>query len=137
MKRRSFLKKASLTGVAVAVGSNLIAKNAREEEKSDSLYDGVAKDFPIVISTWNVPNATLKAGELLELGYSSIDAVEQGCMIEEADAKNQSVGYGGRPDRDGNVTLDACIMNKNGDYGAVVYMQNIVHAISVARVIIL
>ena len=37
------------------------------------------------------------------------------------------------PDRDGNVTLDACIMNKNGDYGAVVYMQNIVHAISVAR----
>ena len=37
MKRRSFLKKASLTGVAVAVGSNLIAKNAREEEKSDSL----------------------------------------------------------------------------------------------------
>ena len=67
MKRRSFLKKASLTGVAVAVGSNLIAKNAREGEKSDSLYDGVAKDFPIVISTWNVPNATLKAGELLEL----------------------------------------------------------------------
>ena len=46
-------------------------------------------------------------------------------MIEEADIKNQSVGFGGRPDRDGNVTLDACIMNKKGDYGAVVYMQNI------------
>lgn len=133
MKRRSFLKKASLTGVAVVVGSNLIAKNDSEEEKLDSLYGAVAKNFPIVISTWNVPNATSKAGELLELGYSSLDAVEQGCMIEEADTKNQSVGIGGRPDRDGNVTLDACIMNKKGDYGAVVYMQNIVHAISIAR----
>ena len=133
MERRSFLKKASLTGVAVAIGSNLIAKNESEQEKSDSLYGGVAKNFPIVISTWNVPNATSKAGELLELGYSSLDAVEQGCMIEEADTKNQSVGIGGRPDRDGNVTLDACIMNKKGDYGAVVYMQNIVHAISIAR----
>ena len=49
MKRRSFLKKASLTGFAVAVGSNLIAKTAREKEKSDSLHGGVAKNFPIVI----------------------------------------------------------------------------------------
>ena len=133
MKRRKFLKRASLTGIGVAVGSNLIAKNSKEHRESERLVSGVAKNFPIVISTWNTPNATLKAGELLEEGYSSLDAVEQGCMIEEADAKNQSVGYGGRPDRDGNVTLDACIMNKNGDYGAVVYMQNIVHAISVAR----
>lgn len=133
MKRRKFLKRASLTGIGVAVGSNLIAKNSKEHKESEHLISGVTKNFPIVISTWNTPNATLKAGELLEEGYSSLDAVEQGCMIEEADAKNQSVGYGGRPDRDGNVTLDACIMNKNGDYGAVVYMQNIVHAISVAR----
>ena len=86
--------------------------------------DGVARIYGL---------SNAQAGELLELGYSSIDAVEQGCMIEEADIKNQSVGFGGRPDRDGNVTLDACIMNKKGDYGAVVYMQNIVHAISIAR----
>ena len=36
-------------------------------------------------------------------------------MIEEADENNQTVGVGGRPDRDGNVTLYACIMDKNKD----------------------
>jgi N4-(beta-N-acetylglucosaminyl)-L-asparaginase len=80
-----------------------------------------------------VPNASNKAGLVLDKGKSAIDAIEQGCMIEEANAEGQSVGLGGLPDRDGNVTLDACIMNKEGNYGAVVYMQNIVHAISVAR----
>ena len=53
--------------------------------------------------------------------------------IEEADVNNQSVGKGGRPDRDGNVTLDACIMDSKGNCGAVVYMQNVTHAVSVAR----
>ncbi len=54
-------------------------------------------------------------------------------MIEEANAEGQSVGKGGLPDRDGNVTLDACIMNKHGNCGSVVYLQNVTHAISVAR----
>jgi hypothetical protein len=59
--------------------------------------------------------------------------VEQGCRIEEADETGQTVGKGGLPDRDGNVTLDACIMDKHGNCGAVVYLQNVVHAVSVAR----
>ncbi|MEP1015520.1 isoaspartyl peptidase/L-asparaginase family protein, partial [Maribacter dokdonensis] len=42
-------------------------------------------------------------------------------------------GNGGRPDRDGNVTLDACIMDKDGNCGAVLAMQNIANPISVAR----
>src|SRR5690554_6576645 len=44
-----------------------------------------------------------------------------------------AVGYGGLPDRDGNVSLDACIMDEKGNYGSVVFLQNIVNAISVAR----
>ena len=54
-------------------------------------------------------------------------------MVEEADVDNQTVGIGGRPDRDGNVTLDACIMDKDSNCGAVLCMQNIAHPISVAR----
>lgn len=87
----------------------------------------------MVIATWDVPNATARAWELLSEGKSSLDAVEQGVMVEEADENNQSVGKGGRPDRDGNVTLDACIMDKDGRCGSVVYLQNILHPISVAR----
>lgn len=62
-----------------------------------------------------------------------MDAVEQGVRVEEADVTNETVGKGGRPDRDGNVTLDACIIDKDGNCGSVVYLQNIVHPVSVAR----
>jgi len=135
MKRRKFLRNASLTGIGVAVGTSVLAKNSTEIDntKKATIYPNTAAKFPIVIATWNVPNATNKAGQVLDEGKSALDAIEQGCMIEEANEKGQSVGKGGLPDRDGNVTLDACIMNKEGNYGAVVYMQNIVHAISVAR----
>lgn len=57
----------------------------------------------------------------------------RGCNVEEEDPKNTSVGYGGFPDQDGIVSLDACIMDEKGNYGSVVFLQNIVHAISVAR----
>lgn len=135
MKRRKFLQNASLTGIGVAVGASVIAKNSTKNIVSEKITESLNSptNFPLVIATWDVPNASNKAGQVLDKGKSAIDAIEQGCMIEEANAKGQSVGLGGLPDRDGNVTLDACIMNKEGNYGAVVYMQNIVHAISVAR----
>ncbi|GGW29917.1 N(4)-(beta-N-acetylglucosaminyl)-L-asparaginase [Arenibacter certesii] len=88
---------------------------------------------PIAICTWNFMNATAKAWEVLEKGGSSLDAVEQGVMVEEADLNNETVGNGGRPDRDGRVTLDACIMDKDANCGAVLCMENIAHPISVAR----
>jgi N4-(beta-N-acetylglucosaminyl)-L-asparaginase len=93
----------------------------------------VTETRPIVIATWDVPNATEKAWEVLSSNGTSLDAVEQGVMVEEADVNNQSVGKGGRPDRDGNVTLDACIMDKDSRCGAVVYLQHFAHPVSVAR----
>ena len=133
MKRRNFIKNAALTGVGLAVGSSLsnCAEKTSTENKTATLSDKAS--LPLVIATWNVKNATAKAWEVLKNGKSALDAVEQGCMIEEANEKGQSVGKGGLPDRDGNVTLDACIMNKEGNCGSVVYLQNITHAVSVAR----
>ena len=135
MKRRKFIQRASLSGIGVAVGVSALAKNSNENKVIEKIAkpSSFTTDKPIVIATWNVPNATNKAGQVLEEGKSALDAIEQGCMAEESDATNQSVGLGGLPDRDGNVTLDACVMNKDGNYGSVVYMQNIVNAISVAR----
>lgn len=137
MKRRKFIQSAALTGLGLTVG---VALNACTDENKSTkeAVAGTAADttepvIPMVIATWNVPNATAKAWEVLQAGKSALDAVEQGVMVEEADVNNQSVGKGGLPDRDGNVTLDACIMNKEGDYGAVVCIENIKHPISVAR----
>ena len=89
--------------------------------------------IPVVIATWRFHNATKAAWEVLEKGGAAIDAIEAGCRVEEADQANTTVGKGGTPDRDGTVTLDACIMNQEGNYGAVVCMENIAHPISVAR----
>ncbi len=88
---------------------------------------------PVCIATWNFSNASKKAGEMLKAGAPALDAVEQGVMVEEADIRNTTVGKGGAPDREGNVTLDACIMDPAGNAGAVVYLKNNTHAVSVAR----
>jgi len=92
------------------------------------------KDHPIVVSTWGFgQQANAAAWEILKTGGRALDAVEAGVKIPEADPNNQSVGLGGRPDRDGHVTLDACIMDENYRCGAVLALEHIVHAISVAR----
>lgn len=91
---------------------------------------------PVVISTWKHGlQANEKAWEILEKGGSSLDAVQQGVMIAEADPENNTVGIGGYPDREGNVTLDACIMDSNNNCGAVACLQNIKHPIAVARLV--
>ncbi|MDY7396032.1 N(4)-(beta-N-acetylglucosaminyl)-L-asparaginase [Aureibaculum sp. 2210JD6-5] len=136
MKRRNFIKNASLSGVGLAIGTSLTncADKIDDKEADKKMAATVAEaSLPLVICTWNFSNATAKAWETLQSGKSALDAVEQGCRVEEADLKNTTVGNGASPDRDGNVTLDASIMNSQGDCGAVVYMQNITHAISVAR----
>jgi len=91
---------------------------------------------PIVISTWDFGIAANQAAwEVLKIGGRALDAVEQGVKIPEADLKNPTVGKGGYPDRDGFVTLDACIMDEFGNCGSVAALQNITHAISVARLV--
>ena len=66
-------------------------------------------------------------------GGSALDAVEIGVKVTESDPNNLSVGLGGLPDRDGNVTLDACVMNHKHECGAVAYLRDIENPISVAR----
>lgn len=91
---------------------------------------------PLVISTWRHGlAANEKAWEIISSGGLALDAVEQGVMVTEADPESQSVGYGGLPDREGIVTLDACIMDNDGNCGSVSFLQNIKHPISVARLV--
>ena len=87
-----------------------------------------------MISTWNHGLDANKAGwEVLKNGGSSLDAVEAGARVTESDVKNRSVGIGGMPDREGHVTLDACIMDGDGNCGSVMCLEHIMHPISVAR----
>ena len=77
-----------------------------------------------------LPRPRLK---VIENGGNSLDAVEAGARVPEADPNDKSVGYGGLPDATGKVTLDACIMDHLGNAGSVSFLQQIKHPISVAR----
>lgn len=91
---------------------------------------------PVVISTWKFGlKANRVAWEMLQKGARALDAVEGGVRVVESDPTERSVGLGGRPDRDGIVSLDACIMDDLANIGAVAYLQHIVNPISVARAV--
>ncbi len=95
-----------------------------------------ALNKPVVVSTWEhgLP-ANEAAWEILAQGGRALDAVEAGVRVVESDPATQTVGYGGRPDRNGHVTLDACIMDERSDCGSVAFLQHIMNPISVARMV--
>jgi N4-(beta-N-acetylglucosaminyl)-L-asparaginase len=91
------------------------------------------KGKAIVISTWDAGlEANKGAWKVLGQGGRALDAVEQGVMVTEA-SQNCCVGLGANPDRDGFVTLDACIMDEFFNCGSVAFLERIKHPISVAR----
>lgn len=124
------MKQSLLSSAAMLAGVPLLGAGREPEEKR---YE-VVKGKPLVISTWDFGKEANKAAwGVLEKYGRAVDAVEEGVRVPEADPHNQSVGYGGRPDRDGRVTLDACIMDELGGCGAVMALEHIMHPISVAR----
>lgn len=123
ISRKNFLKLSALGGL-------LPLKNI---SKNFSSFHGKANK-PLVISTWGFgTRANEEAWKTLSEGGSALDAVEKGVRTIEADPDIRTVGYGGRPDREGIVTLDACIMDEQDRCGSVGALQNIKHPISVAR----
>jgi N4-(beta-N-acetylglucosaminyl)-L-asparaginase len=125
--RRKFLKMSAAGASLAAISSSAIAKS--------TILDPPA-GFPIVISTWDFGiAANREAWKTLEKGGRSLDAVEAGVRIPEADMNNHTVGRAGYPDRDGHVTLDACIMDELGNCGSVAAIEYIAHPISVARLV--
>ena len=93
----------------------------------------VVKGEPVVISTWDAGLAANKgAWEVLGNGGRALDAVEKGVMVTESE-QSCCVGLGANPDRDGFVTLDACIMDEFSNCGSVAFLERIKHPISVAR----
>jgi len=128
--RRKFLKTTGILSSALLLNPlDLIAKELPESEN-------ILVNKPIVLSTWDFGlKANEEAWKILGKGGIALDAVEKGVRLVENDPNERSVGYGGRPDRDGRVTLDACIMDENYNIGSVACLENIKNPISVARMV--
>lgn len=129
LDRRKFIKCSALSASLLAIDQSGVAAVLPSPKAT-------ASTKPMVISTWDFGiAANHDAWKVLAAGGRALDAVEKGVQVPEADPNNQSVGYGGMPDRDGKVTLDACIMDEQGNCGSVAALEHIVHPISVARMV--
>src|SRR5210317_832414 len=108
MNRKAFINRSLLTigGLSLLPKTRTFSQSSNESPLSR----------PMIISTWGhgIP-ANEAAWEELAKGGRALDAVEKGVRVAELDPKITSVGYGGFPDRDGIVTLDACIMDETGN----------------------
>jgi len=125
--RRKFLKNAGIL-------SAILTLNPLKAEEILPKNKKIRK--PVVLSTWRFGiQANEEAWKVLSQGGKALDAVEKGVRLVEDDPNERSVGYGGRPDRDGRVTLDACIMDEKANIGSVASLEHIKNPISVARAV--
>ncbi len=120
VNRRVFMK--SVAGAAAL--SNADLGDARAIEAG-----------PVFLSTWvHGKPANERAAEVFKAGGSLLDAIERGINIPENDPMVTSVGYGGLPNEEGEVELDAAIMDGTRHRaGAVASLHKITNPISVAR----
>lgn len=121
--RRTFMK--SMAGAAVVAATDL---------RAAAMPLPAAEGFT-VLSTWKHGKpANDRAAEVFRSGGSLLDAVEKGINVPENDPSVSSVGYGGLPNAEGVVELDAAIMDGTRHRaGAVCALRSIKNPISVAR----
>lgn len=93
---------------------------------------------PVFLSTWPFAKpANDRAAEVFHQGGSLLDSVEKGINVVEENPKVMTVGYGGRPNSEGTVELDAAIMDGTRHRaGAVCCLHGVKTPISVARLVL-
>lgn len=118
--RRTFLGAAAGLTAGVSLGSTpkLFAAPAVRTRRP--------LDNPIAISSTNGLRAIALAAELMDGGMDTLDAAIEGVKIQELDPNDRSVGYGGLPNEEGVVQLDAsCMHGPTRRAGAVAALEGI------------
>jgi len=129
VSRRNFLKAGvSLTAASLLTGG----KNILSGGQGGALPPG----GPCVVASSNGFEAVQKAIEIIRSGYDPLDAVIAGVNLVEEDPEDMSVGYGGLPNEDGTVELDASVMHgPSHNAGAVASLRNIKTPSRVAKLV--
>ncbi len=126
MSRRKFIRSTTATAATAAAAASI---DAVSQPAKAALHG-----MPVTISSANGIRATEKAMEFLRSGKDTLDAVIAGVNIVEEDPNDMTVGYGGLPNEQGVVELDACVMHgPTYRAGAVAALQNIKTPSKVAR----
>jgi len=124
ISRRDFMK----TGLAAGASSFFVGAN--------HLLEPQPQKKMVVIASSNGLRATEKAMELLKQGFDPLEAVIAGVNIVEEDPNDMSVGYGGLPNEEGEVELDASVMHgPTHNAGAVAALRRIKTPSKVAKLV--
>jgi N4-(beta-N-acetylglucosaminyl)-L-asparaginase len=111
----------------IAAGSAALAAGAVTEAVAQTPGSG-SGGTPCVISSINGLRVVTKAMEMIRAGADVLDAVIAGVNILEDDPEENGVGYGGLPNEDGDVELDASVMHgptrRAGAIGAIQKIKN-------------
>ncbi len=140
--RRKFIKGTALVGLsAPLLGSEALA--GQQSPKP------IGQARPVVISSANMnkgPDGSVfnggidcvsKAMEILKRGGDTLEAVVAGVNIVESDPRDNSVGYGGLPNAEGDVELDSCCMHgPSRRAGSVASIRHIKNPASVAKLVL-
>jgi N4-(beta-N-acetylglucosaminyl)-L-asparaginase len=127
--RREFIRRASVIGAGAIMSSSLGSPIVHQAI-------GQSQTKPIAIASANGLQTVAKAVEMIRSGTEALDGVIAGVNIVEDDPNDTSVGYGGLPNEDGVVELDAAVMHgPTHRGGAVASIRNIKNPSKVARVV--
>ncbi len=132
VSRREFLR--STVG-GLAAGALAIPHPMRPPRPLPAASAWAAK--PVIVSSANGLRAVQRAFDLLMQGTDPLDAVIEGVKIQELDPNDDSVGYGGLPNADGVVQLDAsCMHGPTRRAGAVGALEGIKTPSEVAKLVL-
>jgi N4-(beta-N-acetylglucosaminyl)-L-asparaginase len=129
-RRKFFLT--SLAGSALAGTNKLLGRPSSNEDTELALATLAARapgQRPLIISSANGLRALDKGMDILKKGGDTLDAVVAAVTVVEDDPNDDSVGYGGLPNEEGEVELDASVMHgpthRAGSVAAVRRIKNV------------
>ncbi|MFT7668862.1 MAG: N4-(beta-N-acetylglucosaminyl)-L-asparaginase [Planctomycetota bacterium] len=94
------------------------------------------KDYPVLVGSANALAGMKKHYDKLLAGAEPLDVAIEVVKVVEADPTDNSVGFGGMPNEDGVVQLDAAVMDgRTHNAGSVGCIENIMHPSEVARLV--
>ncbi|MEK6688460.1 MAG: N(4)-(beta-N-acetylglucosaminyl)-L-asparaginase [Gemmatimonadota bacterium] len=128
--RRRFL------GTAAAVAGGALIPAAANAVAAPAIIRSRVSGFAAVGSANGIRGVT-RAVELMTQGTDTLDAAVEGVKIQELDPRDNSVGYGGLPNEEGVVQLDAsCMHGPSKRAGAVAALEGIKTPSEVARLVL-